>query len=541
VTPQFTPPSPSERTLLVAAIGPAALAASAWDTWYAGVVLEDVPYHEARLLPQVFANLHAQGEAGRLPPRLRGKYRWVWASNKLRVDGTGPAVAALHARSIPVLALKGAAMLAGGIVEWGAREMGDVDLAVPADRLYEAGRALERAGWWGRNAVSADTLARRLRDRRHSWNFDRGEHQQVDLHWHVLAMRPDPATDDSIWARAHSVSLGQHEVFAPDDLDLFVHVVEHASRNEPMNRLAWVVDAARLLVRVDADDLVVRVRELGLTATVATACDVLGDALGTVGPHDPRALAARVRSWPLPAVESVLAWTREPHVGRWPVPRVGEQVRTAALHAPGASPREGVRGFVRRRVEPSLWRNRWVGAAVHLAGGARRPQMLALRRFGPLARPPAATPLVPGEWVVLNTGAALDRVAGPGWSWPQDDGVWGEGIEARLVVDAPMPRGRGLTLEFAGGDQVADGPTPMVRVFVNERPVADWDVHHAFAEGPVTVDVPAWLADWCWPLEVTFRPLETFPTGARDGDAGDLRPFLFLRGFRVQAPTIGTA
>jgi len=322
-------------------------------------------------------------------------------------------------------------------------------------------------------------------------------------------------------------------VLAPDDVDLFVNVVEHATRNEPMGRLAWIVDAARLLAVVDAEQLVARVRALGMTATVAAACDVLADALGTVGAHEPAAIASRLRSGPRPRVEALTTWARSPRVGPWTFPRVGEHVRTATLHAAGASPLTGVRTFARRRVEPSLWRNRWLGTAVRLSGSPRRAQVFALRQFGPLARPPAAAPLAPGEWLVLNSGAAIDRVAGPGWSWPFDDGAWAEGTEARLVIDAPVPRGRDVTLEFAGGDQTADAPTPFVRVFVNERPVADWDVRHTFAGGPVRVSVPAWLADWCWPLEVAFRPVETFPTGVRAGEAGDLRPFLFLHGVRV--------
>jgi hypothetical protein len=88
-------------------------------------------------------------------------------------------------------------------------------------------------------------------------------------------------------------------------------------------------------------------------------------------------------------------------------------------------------------------------------------------------------------------------------------------------------------LEFQPADETLLSPTPNVTVFVNERPVADWDARHVVADGPISVDVPAWLVDWCRPLEVTFRTREVWPPDGWGSLPVDLRPFLALKAIRV--------
>jgi hypothetical protein len=532
--PSFTPPLASERALIVAAIGPAPRAATAWEEWSSRIVLDDLEYDVARLLPQVFTNLLDQGEADRLPARVRGKYRWVWTTNKLRVKAVEPALDALADAGIAVMALKGAASLAAGLLAWGAREMGDIDVAVAPEHAGDAARVLEAGGWRAQHEVSADIVARRMRDRRHSWNFTRAGLDQVDLHWHVLASRPTPAVARDYWRHARDVTLGSVVVKVPDDVGIFLGIVEHATRNEPMNRLLWIVDASRVLARVDPDELVRRARRLGLVSIVAAACDTIADVVGPVGDVDPGAIAARLRSLRLPLVESVAAWTDDPRFRASTLPRVAAQVRSLTLHGVGGrGTLPALRAFARRRIEPSLWRHPVFGAAITVAGRPRRAQAMALRYLGPLSRPPEAGPLVLGEWLDLGRGESLDRVAGSGWCWPERGFVWAEGVEARLVIDAPVPAGQGLTLEFEPAGETLLSPTPNVTVFVNERPVADWDARHVVADGPISVDVPAWLVDWCRPLEVTFRTREVWPPGGWASLPVDLRPFLCLKALGV--------
>src|SRR5436309_2904716 len=220
-------------------------ARAAWHEWFSGVVLDELPFDEARLLPRVFANLAARGEAECLPPRLRGKYRWVWTSNQRRCHAVTPALESLRDARIPTTLLKGAALLASGRCAWGAREMGDVDILVPPAYAAEAATVLDAAGWVAQSGVTPDFLARRLVPRRHGWNYARdAPHGNLDLHWHAFEGVRAAAVDAALFERARRVDFGGVELLAFDDIDHVLHVIEHASHGEPAHRLMWVADAA---------------------------------------------------------------------------------------------------------------------------------------------------------------------------------------------------------------------------------------------------------------------------------------------------------
>ena len=85
-----------------------------------------------------------------------------------------------------------------------------------------------------------------------------------------------------------------------------------------------------------------------------------------------------------------------------------------------------------------------------------------MRALGPLARPPAPCTMRSDEWVELTTAAALDRVAGAGWSWPMPDGVWTDGAESRLAIDIAVPRGRPFVVEFRFGEDAPESPNARV-------------------------------------------------------------------------------
>jgi len=223
---------------------------------------------------------------------------------------------------------------------------------------------------------------------------------------------------------------------------------------------------------------------------------------------------------------------------RAPVRRqASELVRAAVVN--GVSLRHALRGanaIARRRFEPSLRRSPVLGSLPALSPRLRRLEVGWIRRFGPIARPPAPAPVPRGTWIDLTDAHWRAAVAGPGWSWPELDGggIWADGSEARLVLDVDIPRGEDVLLEFELGRHADVSPNPFVTVFVNARPVTGWELEAHSERGPRRVEIPAWLADWCRPIEVTFRPREAFDPGCRSG-VNDDRWFVPVTRVRVSA------
>jgi hypothetical protein len=410
--------------------------------------------------------------------------------------------------------------------------MGDVDFLVPMGCEANAARILDAAGWAAQSGVSPDFLVRRLVLRRHSWNYERdAPYGNLDLHWHAFEAVRAGSIDAKLFRCARRARFGDVELLALDDADQALHMIEHASHGEPAHRLAWIPDVAGVLDHVDGQRLAHRARELGVDDLAREALDTVARALGTSSAWRVAAGLDRRRAG---ARERLLGVTETGVIRGRPFPRLSELLRAAAVHGREArGPLRAANNVFRRRVEPALCRHPVLSAALALAGRPRRIEVAALRMLGPLARPPGPIVLRPGEWVELTTACELDRVAGAGWSWPMPDGVWTDGAEARLALETTVPRGRALALEFRFGNDAHRSPNPRAVVLVNGRPLAEWRFGTDGEYAPRRLAIPAWLGDWCRPIDVVIRPQRPFVPAQRDRGPGDARPFVQVRAVRV--------
>ena len=148
--------------------------------------------------------------------------------------------------------LKGGGLLAGGRCDWGGREMGDVDVLVPARQAGRAAEILEDAGWRGVHGVSARYLADRLLVRRHGWNFEGPPSGEIDLHWHVFEGIHRGRADDLLWAAARPAAFAGIRTRRLDDAhQLAAAPSSTRPHGEASHRLMWIVDVTALLPHVD--------------------------------------------------------------------------------------------------------------------------------------------------------------------------------------------------------------------------------------------------------------------------------------------------
>jgi hypothetical protein len=131
-----------------------------------------------------------------------------------------------RARSVPLLLLKGMAMLASPMGE-GERSMGDVDVLVPASRWAEICEIAARAGWrpedvQGRGYTAGHDYVRAFTTRRGV---------TIEIHRFVCEQSLfsfDYEGADGIFARARLLPSG---VYVPDDTDLFLTLAAHAAKH----------------------------------------------------------------------------------------------------------------------------------------------------------------------------------------------------------------------------------------------------------------------------------------------------------------------
>ena len=263
--PELLPfPTPAQLDLLKAALMPVEVAAPAWRRWKSrGLQLETVDEASGRMYSQLWANREAAGVDAEDLPLLKGVYRQSLARNAVTLTGGLQAAGLLTDAGIPVVFIKGAAMIAAAEGRLGLRRIVDVDLLVPESDAERALEILLAAGY------ESDLAPPRFAYT-HGWNCHDSDGCGVDLHWSAFKTAGD---DSGIFQSAISATLLQRPVLLPSVTDCLVMAVATAFPGNG-SPLRWVADAIMLFEvsggEIDWDTVIERARRpgvsLGLTA-----------------------------------------------------------------------------------------------------------------------------------------------------------------------------------------------------------------------------------------------------------------------------------
>jgi len=242
-------PTMEQELLLTAACCRDARARQAFAAWRQTVDVEqEFDWQMVRLLPAVYANLQALGETDPLMARLKGVYRRSWVETHRLLQRGESVVAALSQAGIPVMMLKGAAMLLAYYPSHAQRPMGDLDLAVPIAHAPRAIAALRALGWQPTSGESADHYRWF-----HAMQFFHPDGGELDLHWHVMVETTAGEGDTLLWDAAESVEFSGQSVQLLAPTDLLFHTVLHGVRWNDATPIRWIIDARQILERRSAD------------------------------------------------------------------------------------------------------------------------------------------------------------------------------------------------------------------------------------------------------------------------------------------------
>ena len=253
-----------------------------WDEQRWGRTLQIADWH--RLSPMLFCHLQPRQDA---PAAVHSALERVYLANAARsmfmTTALRRVIDALHEVGIPAMLLKGAAMLETVYPDPAQREMLDLDILVPADRLQAAAAALGRLGY-GPQAANGHgpgaTMAMQLPVDQHHAPALVGNEQllAVELHRHIaIAGEGQRFEIDGLWRRARPSGRGVHLLPSPEDL--LLHVCLHFTRNRlggsyrrrhTGGALGQICDIARIVEheRVDWSALAARARRHGLEARI---------------------------------------------------------------------------------------------------------------------------------------------------------------------------------------------------------------------------------------------------------------------------------
>lgn len=226
-------------------------------------------------------------------------------------------VAALTARDIPCLVIKGVPLAQRLYGDACARDAVDIDLLVPPQAAAAAGAALVESGFRLRLGFPETPARRRWYRRVEKAETYRGHGVHIELHQRLLA---NPSLIDGRFAplfeRRAEVRIGAagFPVMAPVDeaLYLLCHGAGHGWR-----LLKWLCDAAlclRSLTPAARRQAAAKVREAGIEAIWGSALLACREALGLALPEAPGEAMAGGRRGAMIAASLPAFW----RTGRWP-------------------------------------------------------------------------------------------------------------------------------------------------------------------------------------------------------------------------------
>lgn len=232
----------------------------------------------------MYRNLRAAGVADAdVAPAVKQMARSLWIRTELLLREAAATVTLLRGRGIDTVLLKGAALVAGGYLDAGARPMSDFDLLVRPGEALAAAALLEEHGWTPAPPLDAKAVAYR-----HATLFRRNE-RGCDLHWRVLWESEDFDADERYRAAAEEATLHGTpvRVLRPEH-QLLIAIVHGTRRFDTAVR--WIGDALAILRARGASfdwqlfAREVRARDLGFP--VAEALGYLAETFDAVIPRE---------------------------------------------------------------------------------------------------------------------------------------------------------------------------------------------------------------------------------------------------------------
>jgi hypothetical protein len=244
-----------------------------------------------RVQPLLYHCLKRDGLLDALPPAVVDALKNAWVrtfGHNLRLQHEFHKIAqALGAVDIPIVALKGMFVAPAVYGSLALREMDDIDILVPQNRLQDADDVLVSLGYPRVRFSSVEldvALSHQL------GRFVNEGVASVEVHWNItIPGRPTTIDPVELWQHAVPVQIAGSDVLALSPEDLLLHLCFHTSYHHqfvfglrPSCDLAFLI--ARYQDTLDWDLVVRRAKQWGWTRGVYLALRVAQELVGAAVP-----------------------------------------------------------------------------------------------------------------------------------------------------------------------------------------------------------------------------------------------------------------
>lgn len=246
-----------------------------YEKWTEAVDFEKIEGGSYRLLPLLYKRLAETGQSVSHLNRLKGIYRQSLYRNSLLFHNALSVMTELENLGVPVILLKGIALVAAYYEDIGARPMNDVDFLVQEDDAEKTLRFLKERGWQSKYGRSLGKPARHI----HSLDLRGPDGYELDVHWRVFYQCPWDGADLTIWKQAEMVAFKGINIRILSPAQQILHNCSHGIRWNALSSIRWIVDVLKIIEKradsIDWELLVSEAAERKLTVTMLHALSFL--------------------------------------------------------------------------------------------------------------------------------------------------------------------------------------------------------------------------------------------------------------------------
>ncbi len=236
-------PTPAQTLLLNACLLEDSTAVEAWEKWQSCASLDELDKGSFRMLPLLYGNLKRQGVANPLINKLKGVYRQTWYANQIIFHDVFTLLKQFGICGIPILLMKGAALVFFHYKDLGLRPMSDIDVLIPTSQFRASMDLLGKSGW---RSAKPDSYENALWFNNTSL-FQHSSGGKLELHWYAISQSRRKNIDENFWRRAIPVNYQGVETLATCPTDTLFHVCIHGAKWNELPPIRWITDAIQIM------------------------------------------------------------------------------------------------------------------------------------------------------------------------------------------------------------------------------------------------------------------------------------------------------
>jgi hypothetical protein len=178
-------------------------------------------------------------------PRLLGLRRQRWTRSRLVGGEAEPVLNAIMRSGIPLLLIKGAALVASDASAGSPPLSNGIDIVVGGQHLPAALAILQRLGWQATSGASWQYLAT-CPQASPSMRFFAGVYGELDLHSEAYPSTRNEPDEERLWRQALAAKYHGVPVLVPSAPDAAALAIAHGTVGGAVD-VEWIVDCARAL------------------------------------------------------------------------------------------------------------------------------------------------------------------------------------------------------------------------------------------------------------------------------------------------------